>query len=580
MGAMLNKLGLKLLLAGVWVLWSIFRRPGLVLPLTVLGCVIAALVELGNREGWGFVALVVLGCLVSLGVPLAAWWRFAGSSFTRVMGPVGRRAGRLSRNWVNRWFWYGLMWTFWMRRCGLTTTDRHSGRVLAPRLVKVASTPALDRLLVRLPAGMAPSALVGCDEQIANAMRASEARVRAHKPGMCWLELEKRNPLTKTIGAIPIPTGPDALDISRLDGVHIGYTDLLEPWLLKVRGTHTLLTGETGAGKGSVVWSLLRGLAPFIKAGLVQVWAIDPKGGMELEFGKDMFKRYERDNYEAMAKLFEDAVGVMDDRTIDLRGVARSFTVTRETPFVLVLVDELADITELNEDRQIQNRIESAMGRLLTKGRAPGFSVFACTQIVTKDVVRWRDQFPTRIALRLKTAGQTEMALGEDAHKAGAYCEAIPEDLPGIGYVYLDGRKDPVRVRAGYVTDEEIQEMNKHYAAGGVTLVPTGRRDQHTDTTDNADTRTMEPAESAGLSNLIGLAESDLVPAVAQTKNTRPGDNRPPRGPSTPNGAPRTRKPRKPRTRHTSPEVAGEVVPGEVVSSTSSTGSNDAAVLS
>lgn len=566
---------LKLVMAAVWVLWSIFRRPGLVLPFAVLGCFVAVLVELSKREGWGFVALVVLGCAISLGVPLAAWWRFASTSFARFVVPVGRGGGRYARNWVNRWFWYGLMWTFWMRRCGLTTTDRHSGRVLAPRLIKVRSTPALDRLLVRLPAGMAPSALVGCDEEIANAMRASEARVRAHKPGMCWLELEKRNPLTKTIGALPIPTGPDALDISRLDGVHIGYTDLLEPWLLKVRGTHTLLTGETGAGKGSVVWSLLRSLAPFIKAGLVQVWAIDPKGGMELEFGKDMFARYERDNYEAMAKLFEDAVGVMDDLTIDLRGVARSFTVTRETPFVLVLVDELADITELNEDRQIQNRIESAMGRLLTKGRAPGFSVFACTQIVTKDVVRWRDQFPTRIALRLKTAGQTEMALGEDAHKAGAYCEAIPEDLPGIGYVYLDGHKEPVRVRAGYVTDEEIQDMNKHYPAGGIVLVPTGRRDHHPDSTDTTNARTMEPA---GVSNLIGLAGSDLVPAVAQTKNTRPGDNRPPREPSTPNGAPRTRKPRRPRTRHAA--TASEVVAGEVVSSTDSTDSTGAEVLS
>ena len=559
-GNLLRAAGIKLLMATVWVLWSLVRRPGLILPLAVLGCAIAALVDTATRVGWLPVVGSTLGPLALVAGGLAAWWRFAPASFARFMGPTGRTAGRMARNWVGRWLWYGLMWTFWMRRCGLTTTDRHSGRVLAPRLVKVSSTPAMDRLLVRLPAGMAPSALEGSDEALANAMRASEARVRRHKPGMCWLELEKRNPLAKTISALPIPSDQTALDLARLDGVHIGYTDLLQPWRLKVRGTHTLLAGETGAGKGSVVWSLLRSLAPFIKAGLVQVWAIDPKGGMELEFGRDMFARYERDDYEAMAKLFEDAVGVMDDRTIDLRGVARSFTVSEFSPLVIVLVDELADVTELNDDRQIQNRIETAMGRLLTKGRAPGFSVIACTQIVTKDVVRWRDQFPTRIALRLKTSGQVDMALGEDAHNAGAYCEAIPEDLPGIGYVHLEGRAEPVRVRAAYVTDEEIQDMNKHYPAGGIELVPTGRRDHHSDT----DTTTLDPV---GLSNRIGLAETDLVPAVAQTKNTRPGDNRPPRGPSTPNGAPRTRKPRRPRTRHASPEV----VAGEVVSSSDST---------
>ena len=347
MGNLIKKLGMKLLMATVWVLWSIVRRPGLVLPVALLGGVVWVLVELGSREGWGFVALLVLGCLVSVGVPLAAWWRFASDSFARLLGPVGRRAGRFARNWVSRWFWYGLMWTFWMYRCGLTTKDR-AGRTLAPRLIKVTSTPAMDRLLVRLPAGMAPSVLVGNDETIANAMKASEARVRSHKPGMCWLELEKRNPLTMTIPAIPIPTDETALDVSRLDGLLLGYTDQLEPWNLKIRGNHVFVAGETGSGKGSVIWSLIRALAPFVRAGLVQLWAIDPKGGMELEFGEDMFARYERDDYDAMARLFEDAVGVMDDRTIDLRGVARSFTVTRETPLVIVLVDELADVTELN----------------------------------------------------------------------------------------------------------------------------------------------------------------------------------------------------------------------------------------
>ncbi|MBC7275014.1 FtsK/SpoIIIE domain-containing protein [Nocardioides sp.] len=563
LGRLLRRAALKCLKAAALAVWFLCTRPGLFLPAAVLGCLIAGLVEVAGRLGWLLAGSVVLGSVAGLAGLLAVWWRFAPSSFARFVGPTGRTAGRIARNWVGRWVRYGILWGFWMRRCGLTKTDKTSGRVLAPRLVKVSSTPALDRLLVRLPAGMAPGALEGCDDALANAMRASEARVRKHKPGMCWLELEKRNPLAKTIPAIPVPTGGGALDAARLDGLHIGYTDHLEPWLLKIRGNHLFIAGETGAGKGSVIWSMLRSLAPLITAGLVQVWAIDPKGGMELEFGRDMFKRYERDNYEAMAKLFEDAVGVMDDRTIDLRGVARSFTVSPETPLVIVLVDELADVTELNEDRQIQNRIENAMGRLLTKGRAPGFSVVACTQIVTKDVVRWRDQFTIRIALRLKTFGQVDMSLGEGAHDAGAYCEAIPEDLPGIGYVRLQGRAEPVRVRAGYVTDEEIQDMNATYPAGGLTLTPTGRRDEHHHDTTTFDTQPVET------SNRIGLAETDRVPARSLTKNTRPGDNRPPRGPVTPGGAPRTRKPRKPRTRHGEPSP--DVVTGEVVSSTDAT---------
>ena len=208
------------------------------------------------------------------------------------------------------------------------------------------------------------------------------------------------------------------------------------------------------------------------------------------------------------------------------------------------------------------------MGRLMNKGPPPGFAVVACSQIVTKDVVRWRDLFTIKIALRLQTEDQVDMVLGDGAHQAGAYCEAIPEDLRGIAYVRLEGHAEPVRVRAAYVTDEEIQDMNKHYPAGGITLAPTGRRDQHK----NTDTTTLDPAE---VSNLIGLAESDMVPAVATAKNTRPGDNRPARGPST--STPRTRKPRKPRNRQGSTDAATDVVVGEVVSSSDSI---DAEVLS
>ena len=34
--------------------------------------------------------------------------------------------------------------------------------------------------------------------------------------------------------------------------------------------------GATGAGKGSVLWSLIHGLSPAIREGWVQVWALDP----------------------------------------------------------------------------------------------------------------------------------------------------------------------------------------------------------------------------------------------------------------------------------------------------------------
>jgi integrase len=47
--------------------------------------------------------------------------------------------------------------------------------------------------------------------------------------------------------------------------VAIGLQEDGEPWELRVLGTHLLIAGATGSGKGPVLWSLLRGLAPAIR---------------------------------------------------------------------------------------------------------------------------------------------------------------------------------------------------------------------------------------------------------------------------------------------------------------------------
>src|SRR4030095_14488151 len=47
-------------------------------------------------------------------------------------------------------------------------------------------------------------------------------------------------------------------------------------WTLPARGTHVLVAGATGAGKGSVLWSVIRGLGPWVRAGLVELWVDAP----------------------------------------------------------------------------------------------------------------------------------------------------------------------------------------------------------------------------------------------------------------------------------------------------------------
>jgi DNA segregation ATPase FtsK/SpoIIIE, S-DNA-T family len=113
------------------------------------------------------------------------------------------------------------------------------------------------------------------------------------------------------------------------------------------------VAGSTGAGKGSVLWSLVRLLTPLVRAGLLAVGG-RPQGGMEFRAGRPLFARYEDSSHEAMVGLLEDAADAMDERSDRLAGHVRSHVPTPADPYVLVLVDEVADLTAHAPDRTLK----------------------------------------------------------------------------------------------------------------------------------------------------------------------------------------------------------------------------------
>jgi S-DNA-T family DNA segregation ATPase FtsK/SpoIIIE len=130
-----------------------------------------------------------------------------------------------------------------------------------------------------------------------------------------------------------------------------------------------------------------------------------------------------------------------------------------------VCIDELATLTAYLPDRRLVARISQALALLLTKGRAVGVVVVAALQDPRKDVIAMRNLFPTRVALRLDEPMQVDMVLGDGARDQGAHCDQIPESLPGVGYCRVDGVREPVRVRAAWVSDQEIAKTAKKYRA-------------------------------------------------------------------------------------------------------------------
>ena len=47
----------------------------------------------------------------------------------------------------------------------------------------------------------------------------------------------------------------------------------------------------------------------------------------------------------------------------------------------------------------------------------------------------------------------------------GAKSDRIPASQPGIGYITVEGLREPIRVRASYVTDGDIKTQASNFPA-------------------------------------------------------------------------------------------------------------------
>ncbi len=185
---------------------------------------------------------------------------------------------------------------------------------------------------------------------------------------------------------------------------------------------------------------------------------------MELAYGRTIFDhcgQYAADPVAVMAML-ETAATDMQARAALLAGKQRDHTPTTEHPFVIVLVDEVAFLTAYHPDKNLRDRVKAALATLTTQGRAVGYCVVAALQDPRKEVMSIRNLFPDRIAMRLDEPDQVDMVLGDGARDRGATADLISSDPAigaGVAFVRLETDPDPVRVRAAWVSDDDIRAM-------------------------------------------------------------------------------------------------------------------------
>ncbi|SDR75634.1 DNA segregation ATPase FtsK/SpoIIIE, S-DNA-T family [Nocardioides scoriae] len=398
------------------------------------GHVVVALALVWLAWGSAPTAIAVAGAFM---VVARSWMLLRPGSYWRLAGPiVGRYRAQIAR----------LEWVDALASCGLAN-ERPALRVVSrwPRLV----------LRTRLAGGQTIAGFEQQAEALRSCFGASQIRVEPDGTRDVRISLAFEDVLGEPFAA----TVPRRV---RGASVVIGREWNGSDWALPI-GPHTLVAGCSGSGKGAVLWSFVFGLAPAVRDSRIQLHGIDLKGGMEILMGRGLFTTVATSQAEAVA-LLELLVQWLQRRTRQYAGHVRSHEPTTDDPLHVIVIDELAALTAYSIDRELQRRADVALNILLSQGRAPGFVVFACLQDPRKDVVPARGLFTQMVGLRLKDSSESTMVLGEAAVQAGAHCHRLSVDVPGTGYVVPEAGGPPVKVRAGYASDELIRETATMFA--------------------------------------------------------------------------------------------------------------------
>ena len=254
------------------------------------------------------------------------------------------------------------------------------------------------------------------------------------------------------------------------------------PLALKADGTtwslpimHTLIHGTSGSGKSGPIQGIIRQMEPFVNQGLVKLYGLDPKNAeMKSYRNTSLFSGLALSGNDQMIDMIHHVHDVMKDRQDNVPDTiendwGRSLPITKETPMILILIDELLSLlSRLQKGGKAGQAAMQRLTEILAQGRSGNIYVIAATQSARQDLMGdMRDNFSNFIVLKLK-GGQdywNDYWLGAGSAARGFDATVI---LParadngyataGIGYV-VEETGDPVRVRFARTTKHDLAKV-------------------------------------------------------------------------------------------------------------------------
>jgi len=339
------------------------------------------------------------------------------------------------------------------------------------KVVNVSPGPVITLFEVEPAEGVRVNKFVQLSDDLARVMEASRVRVIAPIPGKSSVGIEIPNMDPDTVFFRSIINSEKFAESDGELTLAIGKTTSGEISTLNLaKMPHLLIAGTTGSGKSvclnTIICSLLYNSTPEELKFVI----IDPK-----KVEMTLYKSLKSYHLLGMEDFDESIVTKPDNATLALRAVEKEMSkrydiladaVVRNIqefnakkvasseaimPYIVVVVDELADLMMLNA-----KEVEQPIARLAQLARAVGIHLVIATQRPSVDVITGliKANFPSRIAFQVASKIDSRTIID----MPGA------EKLIGRGdMLYLgSGSSEPVRLHNAFLSINEVEAIMDH----------------------------------------------------------------------------------------------------------------------
>lgn len=334
------------------------------------------------------------------------------------------------------------------------------------KITQVHFGPAVTKYEVQPSVGVKVSKIVSLSDDIALALAAKDIRIEAPIPGKSAIGIEVANQNVAMVSLREVLENNPKNNPDEKLQIALGRDISGEAMMASLdKMPHLLVAGATGSGKSVCINGIITSILLRAKPHEVKMMMIDPKM-VELNVynGIPHLLAPVVTNPKKAAQALQKVVAEMERRydlfshtgTRNMQGyndyVKKHNELNEEKqpelPFIVVIVDELADLMMV-----ASNDVEDAITRLAQMARAAGIHLIIATQRPSVDVITGviKANIPSRIAFAVSSSIDSRTILD----MGGA------EKLLGRGDMLLlpVGSSKPTRIQGAFLSDKEVEDV-------------------------------------------------------------------------------------------------------------------------